>query len=204
MNDMTQSINLAHLELNTGQLEGLPANPRFIRDDKFEKLKKSLYDDPEMLGYRELLVYPLDNGNYIIIGGNMRYRAAKELGYQELPCKVIPKEVPIDKLKAYTIKDNNGYGDWDWNMLENEWDMELLTDCGLELHSFAGNSIDFDNVEDISKDNYEPTSQVYLECPKCHHQDMQIHFKKIEVGTATEFAEDEFEEETEEDIEDAF
>ena len=188
---MTSTISMALLELNTGQLEGLPANPRFIRDEKFEKLKKSLQDDPEMLGYRELLVYPLDDKKYIIIGGNMRYRAAKELGFTELPCKIIPKDVSVEKLKAYTIKDNNGYGDWDWNMLENEWDMELLTDCGLELHSFAGNLIDFDNVEEISKDNYEPTSQVYLECPKCHHQDMQIHFKKIEAGTATEFAEEE-------------
>lgn len=76
----TTVLKLKDLTTNNGQIEGLPKNPRFIRDDKFKKLVRSIEDNPEMLSLRELLVYPY-NGQYIIIGGNMRYRAMKELKY---------------------------------------------------------------------------------------------------------------------------
>lgn len=100
----TINIPLSRLELNNGQLDGLPKNPRFIRDENFERLKKSLNESPEMLKLREILVYPLNDKKYIVIGGNMRLRAAKDLGFNELPCKVIPKDTTIKKLREYTIK----------------------------------------------------------------------------------------------------
>lgn len=102
----TQHIAITKLQCNEGQVEGLPRNPRFIKDERFEKLKKSLQDDPEMLQLRELIVYPHGN-KFVVIGGNMRLRAAKQLGFKEMPCKVLPEDTPIEKLKAYTIKDNN-------------------------------------------------------------------------------------------------
>ena len=73
----TELLPLSKLTTNTGQIEGLPKNPRFIRNEKFEALKKSLQDDPEMMKMREVIVFPFA-GRFVIIGGNMRYRAAKD------------------------------------------------------------------------------------------------------------------------------
>ena len=120
------SLELDRLELNEGQLDGLPANPREILETKLDLLKKDIQAYPELMKYRMLLVYPLDNGKYIIIGGNMRYRAMLDLGYKDAPCVIIPKETPIEKLKAYTILDNSGFGRWEWSMLANEWDADAL------------------------------------------------------------------------------
>lgn len=126
-------LPLSQIEPNTGQLDGLPQNPRTIKKKKFEKLKANIEAYPEMLAWRSLLVYPIGNNKYIIIGGNMRYRAMKELGHNEAPVFIIPKETPIEKIKAYTILDNNGFGEWDWDLLANEWDADMLDDWGLDL-----------------------------------------------------------------------
>lgn len=96
-------------------------------------LKANIQQYPEMLSMRVLLVYPLDNGHYIIIGGNKRHRAMTELGYDSAPCIVIPKETDIERLKAYSVIDNNGFGKWDWDMLANEWDAAQLSDWGVDL-----------------------------------------------------------------------
>lgn len=133
--DLRQSVllPLSKLKTNNGQIEGLPKNPRVLRDEKFEKLKKSIEENPEMLGLRELLVYPMDDGTFVIIGGNMRYRAMLDLKYKEAPCKIIDAGTPVERLRAYTIKDNNNYGDWDFDMLANEWDLDELNSWGLDL-----------------------------------------------------------------------
>jgi ParB-like chromosome segregation protein Spo0J len=86
---MIQVIPISKLESNTGQIKGLPQNPRFIKDERFKALVKSLKDDPEMLE-QELLVFP-HGSKFVIIGGNMRYRAGIEIGLTELPCKVLPQ-----------------------------------------------------------------------------------------------------------------
>lgn len=128
---MTKTIKTSDIELNNGQIDGLPKNPRFIRDNQFESLKQSLRDFPEMLNLRELIVYPYD-GKYIVIAGNMRFRAGKELGMTEFPCKVLSKETTIDRLKEITIKDNNSFGEWDYDQLANEWDSNKLGEWGVE------------------------------------------------------------------------
>ena len=128
-----RQISVKSLKTNTGQIPGLPANPRFIKDKNFEKLKKSIRENPEMLALRELIVYPYGSGMYMIIGGNMRFRACVDLGYKSLPCKVLDKETTVEQLKAYTIKDNAGYGDWDFDILANEWDEALLNACCLDI-----------------------------------------------------------------------
>lgn len=149
-----KNLRLHELELNEGQMYGLPKNPRWIRDKRFEALKKSIEDAPEMLGLREILVYPLDDveghkGKYIIIGGNMRYRACLELGYQELPCKIIPLETPVKKLREYVIKDNEGFGQNDWELLASEWEQEELQDWGMELDYVApGEGDNWDDMDD--------------------------------------------------------
>lgn len=128
----TKNIQVAELEVNKGQIYGLPKNPRFIRDERFAALKKSIEDAPEMLNLRELLVYPF-RGKYVVIGGNMRLKACEELGYTEVPCKVLPQETPVAKLREYTIKDNEAFGQNDWDILANEWDDEELASFGMEL-----------------------------------------------------------------------
>lgn len=132
-----QMLPMSAVEINAGQLEGLPANPREIRDEKFEKLKANIQKYPELLEYRSLMVYPMPNGKHIIIGGNMRYRAMQELGYTEVPCVIIPAETPVERLGAYTILDNNGFGKWDWDLIANEWSDWNMEDLGLDWE-FAG------------------------------------------------------------------
>lgn len=128
-------LPLSHIEINEGQLSGLPANPRTIRKKKYEKLKQNISDYPEMLAARCLLVYPLDDAGtrFIVIGGNMRHRALSELKVTDVPCFVIPRETPVDRLQAYTILDNNNFGGWDWDMLANEWDEDWLKNWGTDI-----------------------------------------------------------------------
>lgn len=126
------SIGFDKLEMNEGQIEGLPCNPRSITNSKMEMLKKDLQEYPEMLKLSGLLVYPLGD-KYVIIGGNMRYKAMQELGFTTAPCIVIPKSATVEQLKAYTILDNSCFGKWDWDLLANEWDEQRLTDWGIDL-----------------------------------------------------------------------
>ena len=125
-------IKISDVYPNEGQVEGLPANPRLIKKEKVEQLKKSIQDLPEMTEARDLLVYP-HNGKYIVIGGNMRLRAYRELGRKEVPCCILPENMPVDKLREIVIQDNNPFGETDWNMIANEWDVEELKDWGVDL-----------------------------------------------------------------------
>lgn len=145
------TISLSKLEPNEGQLEGLPSNPRQITEAKMALLKQNIKQYPEMLNLRGLMVYPLENGKYIIIGGNMRYRAMSELGMKDAPCVVIPKQTDVETLKAYTIIDNNGFGKYDWDMLANEWDEYELKEWGCDLPK----SLEEENKDLIENFDYE-------------------------------------------------
>lgn len=131
-----QSISIQKLHPNTGQIPGLPKNPRLIKDGRFERLVRSIQDDPEMLQLREVIAYDND-GQLVVIAGNMRLRACQQLGYKEVPTKVLPKETPVEKLQAYTIKDNVPYGENDWEALTIDWDQQSLIEWGLELPDYA-------------------------------------------------------------------
>ena len=145
-------IPLSKLVANTGQIEGLPKNPRSIRDEKFAKLVQSLKDDPEMLDLRELLVYPLEK-KFVVIGGNMRLLAMRDLGFKEASCKVLDKATPAQKLRAYAIKDNVGYGDHDWDALANEWDAAELADWGMDLPTdFGGQGGGLTDPDEVPED----------------------------------------------------
>lgn len=150
-------LPMSAIEINNGQLEGLPKNPRSIKGVKFDKLKQSITNYPEMLSWRSLLVYPLGNGKYIIVGGNMRYRAMKELGHKEAPVFIIPKETPIEKIKAYTILDNNGFGEWDWDLLANEWETFELDDWGVDLPAFDESPTDDEDGDEgnVAEDDFD-------------------------------------------------
>lgn len=141
-----QVIKTNLLTENIGQVEGLPRNPRWIKDERYMALKKSIEDAPEFLEARMLLVYPHD-GKYVVIAGNMRLKACKELGFKELPCYVFKEDTPVEKLREYTIKDNVEFGNIDWDCLANEWDTEELQDWGMET-DFLGNNADENNNDD--------------------------------------------------------
>ena len=149
-----QRIKISKLVPNTGQIDGLPANPRFIKDEKFLKLVKSVKDDPEMLDLRELIVYPHDK-QFVVIGGNMRLRAMKEAGFTEAPCKVLDKDTSADKLRAYTAKDNVGFGEHDWDALANEWDAGELSDWGLDAPGFDVPEVDAPALSDADKPEFQ-------------------------------------------------
>lgn len=169
-----QNIPVTLLQCNEGQIEGLPRNPRFIKDDRFKKLVKSLEDDPEMLDLRELIVYP-HGKKYVVIGGNMRLRAGKELGFETMPCKILPADTPIEKLKAYVIKDNNAFGNDDFDLLANEWDAEFLEECGFDFGTFYDSEAEggADNAErkgaeaKAEEDNFdEDTEPIVCRCKR--------------------------------------
>lgn len=103
-------------------------NPRFIKDHKFRKLVQSIKDFPEMLEKRPIVV----DEDYIVLGGNMRLKACKEAGLDEIHIN-IAKGWTDDQKKEFIIKDNSSFGEWDWDILANEWDMDKLDRWGLDL-----------------------------------------------------------------------
>ena len=173
----TQLVKIKDLKNNTGQVEGLPKNPRILKDDKFIKLKKSLEDDPEMLELREVIAYD-NNGELIVICGNMRLKALKELGIKEVPTKILPNETSVEKLKAYTIKDNVSFGDHDWEVLANEWNSEELESWGLDVPSFeVENETEQNDLSDTIKNLY----RIEIICKDEEHQENSYN-KLIEQG----------------------
>ena len=172
---------LEKLELNEGQLKGLGKNPRYIKEGEFEKLKKSISDSPEFLEARPLLAYPLDNGNYIVIAGNMRLRAARELDFKEIPCYIFDKKTPVKKLKEYTIKDNVEFGSTDWDELANgEWETDDLQDWGVDC-SFLTESEDVDNLEKKEEKDYsdEIVSEYKIEVDCKNEETMQALYEEL-------------------------
>lgn len=162
-----KEIQITKIKNNTGQIEGLPQNPRLIKDDRFKKLVKSIEDHPEMLELRELIVYPFDK-SYIVIGGNMRLRAMQELKYKKAPCKVLDKDISPEKLRAYAIKDNVGYGDDDWDLLSNEWDLEELKDWGLEVLD-----LNLEEIEDKpQEDSIAEDSNIVISCKSIEKEEI--------------------------------
>lgn len=134
-----EMIDITKLLYNEGQIDGVPKNPRYLKESEHDKLVKSLADSPEFLEYKPLMVYAMDNGNYVTICGNMRLRVANELrldGHSEfdtIPCVVLKADTPIEKIKEYAIKDNVQAGNWDWDELANgEWETDDLQDWGVD------------------------------------------------------------------------
>ena len=161
-----QMIDITKLEYNEGQIEGLSKNPRYLKESEHEKLKKSLTDSPEFLEYKPLMVYAMDNGNYVTICGNMRLRVANELhldGHSEfdtIPCVVLKADTPIEKIKEYAIKDNVQAGNWDWDELANgEWETDDLQDWGVDC-SFLNTDENDTDIDELFEDAQNTESKV--------------------------------------------
>lgn len=165
-------IDITRLEYNDGQLEGISKNPRYLKESEHDKLKKSLTDSPEFLEYKPLMVYAMDNGNYVTICGNMRLRVANELrldGHSEfdtIPCVVLKADTPIEKIKEYAIKDNVQAGNWDWDELANgEWEIEDLDEWGVNTSFLNAGESDADTLDglfDTEDDKEEKTKDLKI------------------------------------------
>lgn len=124
-----------------------PKNPRFIRDEKFERLKKSIQDFPEMLKLRPIVV----DDDMVVLGGNMRLKALTDLGVKEVEI-IKAKDLTEEQKAEFIIKDNVGFGEWDWDSLANEWDSELLGEWGMDVWQLDANS-DVDMVNSGTEDD---------------------------------------------------
>jgi hypothetical protein len=109
-----------------------PKNPRIIKDGKFQKLVTSIKEFPDMLNKRPLIVFTDVDNKYVVLGGNMRLKACKEIGLKEIPI-IVADEWTEEQKNEFLIKDNVGFGEWDWDSLANEWDAEKLDEWGLDL-----------------------------------------------------------------------
>ena len=105
-----------------------PSNPRIIKDDKFKKLVKSIQEFPQMLELRPIVV----DGNMVVLGGNMRLKACKAAGLKEVPV-LIADNLTEEQQAEFIIKDNVGFGEWDWELLANQWDADSLVEWGLDV-----------------------------------------------------------------------
>jgi hypothetical protein len=127
-----------------------PNNPRIIKDDKFEKLKKSIKDFPKMMELRPMVI----NSDNIVLGGNMRLKALKELGYKEVPDEWVKRaeDLTEDEQRQFIIKDNVGFGEHDWEMLATEWDADELSDWGLDIPNWEA-----EEVLEAEEDDFDTT-----------------------------------------------
>jgi len=147
-----------------------PNNPRVIKDEKFRKLVKSIKDFPEMLQKRPLVCFTDIDGKYVVLGGNMRLKASIEVGLKELPI-ILADDWTQEQRAQFLIKDNVGFGEWDWEQLQSEWDTEQLEDWGLDVPSWNEGSetdyseknkeIDVDSFEDKMKMTFDFSSEEY-------------------------------------------
>ena len=126
--------------MKISQLKPNPNNPRLIKDDKFKKLVTSLSEFPEMMEKRPMVCVTDTDGKLYPLGGNMRLKALQELKYKEIPDAwiMLADEWSEEKRKEFTIKDNVGYGEFNWDELANEWEADLLSDWGLDIPNFDG------------------------------------------------------------------
>jgi len=160
---MNKIVKISEVKLN-------PNNPRLIKDDKFKKLVQSIKDFPEMLNIRPIVV----NQDMIILGGNMRYKASVEAGLKEIP--VIITDLPEEKQREFLIKDNISGGEWDWDILANEWDLNDIIKWGLDLPIIS----ETEKLSSLTLDSiyYEPQQIPNIKLKDCIDKDK--FNKKIE------------------------
>ena len=146
--DFSKKVDIKKIKTNK-------KNPRIIKDEKYKKLVKSIENFPNMLEIRPIVV----DENMMVLGGNMRLKACKDAGLTEVPV-IVASELTEEQKKEFIIKDNVGFGEWDWEMLANEWEPLELQDWGLDFPD-----IEIPEVEDIAGDEQKsPVFDVNVQC----------------------------------------
>ena len=149
-----------------------PKNPRLIKDDKFRKLVKSIQEFPQMLEIRPIVV----DENNIVLGGNMRLKACKEAGLKEV--FIVKADNLTEQQKdEFIVKDNVGFGEWDWDILAIEWDTEKLEDWGLDLPIFKDDETELKDLSSTIDNLY----RIEIVCKDEEHQENSYN-KLIEEG----------------------
>jgi hypothetical protein len=168
---MIQKIKVSSLKPN-------PNNPRLIKDVKFHKLVESIRNFPEMLEARPIVV----NEDMVVLGGNMRLKALIEAGVKEAPVEVVQWDE--SKQKEFVIKDNVGFGEWDWEAIANEWDSKELDEWGVDVITFDS-SINMDEFFEDEKEQKEGVFKIILEYTENDYNKVTDAFKKY-VGSKEE------------------
>lgn len=172
-----------------GDIKMNPNNPRTIKDDKFRQLVKSITEFPKMLELRPIVV----NDDMIVLGGNMRLKACKEAGLTQIPV-IKASELTDEEQRQFIIKDNVGYGEWDFSMLKNDYSTDELEDWGLDIPDFTiPTPIDYSALdgEDISDrldemtDGVRKAIQIEFELEHYEEANELVHFwraQKLYIG----------------------
>jgi len=150
--------------MNIKEIKFNNTNPRTITDSKLEQLKKSIKEFPKMLELRPLVI---DEDN-IVLGGNMRLKACRELGITDIPVKKI-EGLTQEQKNEFIIKDNLGYGEWDWDILFDDWDIEQLKDWGMDIKD--------DEYKEIEED--EDEGDWFLNIEFTNEADVEYWFDKL-------------------------
>ena len=170
------------MKLKTSEIQSNKQNPRIIKEEKFKKLVQSIKEFPKMLEIRPIVV----DENNVILGGNMRFEASKEAGLTEVPVKVV-KTLSEEEKQEFIIKDNLSFGEWDWNIIGNEWNENELGDWGMDV--WQPDNIDFEpslnpdtkyseitqkEIEEEAKrlavEMIRESKNVDVICPECGHE----------------------------------
>ena len=169
----TQKIKLSKIKKN-------PNNPRLIKDDKFHKLVKSIKEFPEMLEIRPIVV----NDNMVVLGGNMRLKACQEAKLREVPI-IKASKLTAEQQREFIVKDNVGFGEWDWDMVANEWDLEEIQDWGMDVLGFNVNDEDLKDGFDLPDGEKSPFQQMTFNL--ADEQVEQINLKLSDIKKTEEF-----------------
>ena len=164
--------------IKLSSLKANPSNPRIIKDDKFKKLVASLEQFPEMMEKRPMVCVTDVDGKIYPLGGNMRLRAIQQLGMKEIPKSwvAMADDWTEEKRKEFIVRDNVGFGEWNWDDLANEWDAELLEDWGLDLPMFGEDT----ELNDLSE-KIKETFRIEISCHDEEHQE-KMYNKLIAEG----------------------
>lgn len=158
---MTENVSIKSLTL-------LDKNPRKIHKNQFDKLVKSLQEDPNFFKARPCLVNHITDSNKLVVyAGNQRVRAAKKLKWKEVPC-IIDLNLDEEVMKSRTIKDNKNYGEFDYDIMGNEYDIQLLLDAGFVAEELLGNS--FEEIQDTEDAQEKEKNKKLTMCPQCGHE----------------------------------
>jgi len=160
-------------KVKISEVKNNPSNPRLIKDDKFRKLVKSIQEFPQMLELRPIVV----DENNIVLGGNMRLKASKEAGLKDVFI-VKAENLTEEQKQEFIVKDNVGFGEWDWDMLANEWDVDKLDEWGLDVPKILDSSDD--DLKDLSS-TIDNLYRIEIVCKDEEHQE-NTYNKLIEQG----------------------
>ena len=159
-----------HRMIKLSKIKPNPNNPRLIKDDKFKKLCENIKSLPKMMAMRPIVV----DKSFTIMGGNMRLKALQELGYKEIPDEWLKKasDYTEEELKQFIVLDNVSFGEWDWDMLANEWDEDALETWGVDIPNFKA-------PEEVESSGYDQELQWYLNIKCNNEKECQALYEKF-------------------------